>query len=51
MAEANPKSPKHPNKKLSDSDTLEEDQVNPSHKTSEEERHYGTTHGSALAKQ
>ena len=51
MAEANPKSPKSPTKELSDSDTLEEEQVNPSHKTSEEERHYRTIHGSALATQ
>ena len=51
MAEGNPKGPKSPTKKLSDSDTLEEEQVNPSFKTSEEERHYGTICGSALATQ
>ena len=48
MAEGNPK---RPNKELSDSDTLEEEQVNPSLRTSEEERYYGTIHGSALATQ
>ena len=51
MAEGNPKSPKIPNKELSDSDTLEEEQVNPSLRTSEEERYYGTIYGSALATQ
>ena len=51
MAEANPKIPKGPTKELSDSDTLEEEQVNPSLKTSGEERHYGTICGSALATQ
>ena len=39
MAEGKPESSKSPTKELSDSDTLEEEQVNPSHKTSEEERH------------
>ena len=48
MAEGNPK---RPTKELSDSDTSEEDQVNPIHRTSEEERHYGTIHGSASATQ
>ena len=51
MAEGNTKSPKSPTKELSDSDTSEEEQVNPSLKTSEEERHYGTICGSALATQ
>ena len=51
MAEGNPKSPKSPTKQLSDSDTSEEDQVNPVLRTSEEERHYGTILGSALATQ
>ena len=46
MAEGNPKSP---TKELTDSDTSEEEQVNPIHRTSEEERHYGTICGSALA--
>ena len=51
MAEGNPKpkSPKSPTKQLSDSDTSEEEPVNPMLRTSEEERHYGTIHGSALA--
>ena len=51
MAEGNPKHQKSPTKELSDSDTSEEEQVNPTHKTSEEERHYGTICGSALATQ
>ena len=51
MAEGNPISPKCPNKQLSDSDTSEEEQVNPCLRTSEEERYYGTIHGSALAPQ
>ena len=46
MAEGNPKSP---TKELSDSDTSEEEQVNPILTTSEEERHYGTIHGLTLA--
>ena len=49
IAEENPKSLKSPTKELSDSDTSEEEQVNPSLRTSEEEKHYGTIHGSALA--
>ena len=48
MAEGNPKSP---TKQLSDSDTSEEEQVNPVLRTSEEERHYRNIHGSALATQ
>ena len=51
LAEGNPKSPKSPTNELSDSDTSEEEQVNPIHRASEEERHYGTIHGSALATQ
>ena len=51
MAEGNPKSPKDPTKELSDSDTSEEEQVNHILRTSEQERHYGTTHGSVLATQ
>ena len=51
MAEGNPKGPKSPIKELSDHDTSEEEQVNPILRTSEEERHYGTIHGSALATQ
>ena len=49
MAEGNPESPKSPTKELSDSDTSEEEQVNPILRTSEKERHYGTICGSALA--
>ena len=48
MAEGNLKSP---TKELSDSDTSDEEQVNPILRTSEEERHYRTIHGSALATQ
>ena len=51
MAEGNPKKPKSPNKQLSDSAILDEEQINPIFKTSEEERHYGTILGSALATQ
>ena len=51
MAEGNPKCPKSPTKELSDSGTSEEEQVNPILRTSEEGRHYGTIHGSALATQ
>ena len=51
MAEGNPKSPKSLTQDLSDSDTSEKEQVNPMHRTSEEERHYRTIHGSALATQ
>ena len=51
MAEGNPKSPKSPTKELSDSDTSEEEQVNPILRTSEEERHYGTICGSVLPTQ
>ena len=51
MAEGNPKKPKSPTKQLSDSDTSDEEQINPVLKTSEEERHYGTIPSSALATQ
>ena len=51
MAEGNPKSLKSPTKELSDSDTSEEEHVNPSLITSEEERHCGSICGSALATQ
>ena len=51
MAEGNTKNSKSPTKELCDSDTSEEEQVNPSLRTSEEERHNGTIHGSALATQ
>ena len=46
MAEGSPKSPA---KELSDSDTSEKEQVNCILRTSEEERHYRTIHGSTLA--
>ena len=51
MAEGNPKKPKSPIKQLSDSDTSDEEQINPVFKTSEEERHYRTIPSSALATQ
>ena len=51
MAEGNPEKPKSPNKQLSDSDTSDEEQINPVLQTSVEERHYGTIPGSALATQ
>ena len=51
MAEGNPKSPKYPTKELSDSNTSEEEQVNHILRTSEEEIHYRTIQGSALATQ
>ena len=47
----NPKSLKIPTKELSDSYTSKEEQVNHMLRTSEEERHYGTICGSALATQ
>ena len=40
MEEGNPKKPKSPNKQLSDSDTSDEEPINPIFKTLEEERHY-----------
>ena len=51
MAEGNPEKPKSPTKQLSDSDTSDEEQINPALKISEEERYYGTIPGSSLAKQ
>ena len=51
MTEGNPKKPKNPNKQLSDSDTSNEEPINPILKTSIEERHYGTIPSSALATQ
>ena len=44
-------SPKSPTKELSNSDTSEEEQVNLMLRVSEEERHYRTICGSALATQ
>ena len=51
MVEGNPKNPKSPTKQLSDTDTLDGEQVNPVFKTSEEEIHYGTIPSSALTTQ
>ena len=51
MAEGNSEKPKNPNKQLSDSDTSDEEPINPILKTSVEERHYGTIPSSALATQ
>ena len=51
MAEGNSGKPKSPNKQLSDSDTSDEETINPILKTSVQERHYGTIPGSALATQ
>ena len=51
MAEGNPEKPKSPTEQLSDTDTSDEEQINPVLKTSEEERHYRTIPGSALATQ
>ena len=51
MAEGKPRSPISLTKELSNSDTSQEEQVNPMHKTSKEERHYGTICRSALATQ
>ena len=41
----------NPNKQLSDSDTSDDEPINPKLKTSVEERHYGTIPGSVLATQ
>ena len=51
MAEENPEKPKSPTKQLIDSDTSDEEHINPVLKTSEEERHYGTIPSSPLATQ
>ena len=51
MAEGNPEKPTNPNNQLSDSDTSDEEPINPILKTSVEERHYGTIPGSAQATQ
>ena len=51
MAEGNPEKPKNPNKQLNDSNTLDEEPINPILKTSIEDRHYGTIPGLALATQ
>ena len=51
IAEENPEKSKYPPKQLSDTDTSDEEQINPVLKTSEEERHYQTISGSTLATQ
>ena len=51
MAEGNPEKPTTPNNQLSDSGTSDEEPINPSLKTSVEERHYGTIIGLVLATQ
>ena len=51
MAEGNPEKPTNPNRQLSDSDTSDEEPINPILKTSVEERHYGTIPSLALATQ
>ena len=49
MAEGKDKNPTNPNKQLNDSDTLDDEPINPKFKTSVEERQYGTIPGSVLA--
>ena len=51
MAEGKDKKPTNPNKQLSDSDTSDDEPINPKLKTSVEKRHYGTIPGSALVTQ
>ena len=51
MAEGNNKKSTNLNKQLSDSDTLDEEPINPKLKSSIEERHYGTIPGLVLATQ
>ena len=51
MAEGNPKKTTNPNNQLRDSDTLDEEPINPILETSVEERCYGTIPGSVLATQ
>ena len=51
MAEGKPEKLKNPNNQLIDSDTSDEEPINPILKTSVEERHYGTIPGSVLATQ
>ena len=48
MAEGNPEKPKNPNNQLSDSDTSDEQPINPILKSSVDERHYGTIPDSVL---
>ena len=51
MAEKKPEVPTNPSKSLTDSDTSDDDQVNPRLRTSVEERDYGTIPGSAITTQ
>ena len=51
MAEGKDEKLTTPNKQLSDSDTLDDEPINPKLKTSVEERHYGKISGSVLATQ
>ena len=51
MAEGKDKELTNLNKQLSDSDTLDDEPINPKLKTSVEERHYGTIPDSVLATQ
>ena len=51
MAEGKDKKPTNLNKQLSDSDTLDDEPINPKLKTSVEEIHYGTIPGLVLASQ
>ena len=48
MPEGKDEKPTNPNKQLSESETLDEEPINPILKTSGEERHYGTIPGSLL---
>ena len=49
MAEGKDEKPTNPNNQLRDSDTSEEETINPILKTSVEDKHYGTIPGLALA--
>ena len=51
MTEGKDEKPTNPNKQLSDSDTSDDEPINPKLQTSVEERHYGTIPGLALATQ
>ena len=51
MAEGKDKKPTNPNKQLSDTETSDEEPINPILKTSVEERHYGTIPGSVIVTQ
>ena len=51
MAEGKDEKPTNPNNQLSDSDTSDEEPINPILKTSVEEGHYGIIPGSVLATQ